>query len=136
MKRFVVAICFVVCFGLMAAVLAQESEFHEIQTELMECSPPKFMLITDVDMEAKTLTGMSTIEHHEPKPTVIAFHMTLNLADIKVTNAKREAMDNTELSKMKGKLAVWFDGAKPLGAAYLSLFQEDAIIISIDPEKK
>ncbi len=39
---------------------------------------------------------------------------TLKLSDIKVTDAKRVAVDDGELAKMKGKLVVLNDGKDPL----------------------
>lgn len=102
----------------------------------MECSPPKFLLVSDVDMDAKTMTGMSTITRNTPEPVIAAFHMTFKLSDIKITNARRVALDDSDLAKMKGKLVVLNDGKEPLSAAYLGLFQEDAIVISLVAEKK
>jgi hypothetical protein len=131
MKRFVATVGIVACFGFIAAALAQDSDYFKTQGEVMECSPPKFMLVSEVDMEAKTLTGMSTIERHAPQPVVAAFHMTFKLSDIKVTNARRAAVDESDLSKLKGKLVVLYDGKKPLSAAYMGLFREDTIVISI-----
>lgn len=58
------------------------------------------------------------------------------LSDVKVTNARRVAVDDSALAKMKGKLVVLNDGKEPLSAAYLGLFQEDAIVISLVAEKK
>lgn len=136
MKRFVATVSILACFGFIAAALAQDGDYFKTRGEVMECSPPKFMLVSDVDMEAKTLTGMSTIERHDPKPVVSAFHMTFNLSDIKVTDARRAAVDEADLSKLKGQLVVLYDGKEPLSAAYLGLFREDAIVISFVPEKK
>ncbi len=136
MKRFFVSTCVLVCFGFIAAALAQENDYFKMQGKLMECSPPKFMLVSDIDMDAKTMTGMSTITRNDPEPVVAAFHMTFKLSDIKVTNARRVAVDDSDLAKMKGKLVVLYDGKEPLSAAYLGLFQEDAIVISLVAEKK
>ena len=136
MKRFVATVSIVACFGFIAAALAQEGDYFKTQGEVMECSPPKFMLVSDVDVEAKTLTGMSTVERHAPQPVVSAFHMTLQLSDIKVTNARRAAVDEADLSKLKGKLVVLYDGKEPLSAAYMGLFREDTFVIFVVPAKK
>lgn len=136
MKSFVATVSVVTCFGFIAAALAQDSDYFKTQGEVMECSPPKFMLVSDVDMEAKTLTGMSTIERHDPQRVVSAYHMTFKLSDIKITNARRAAVDESGLSKLKGKLVVLYDGNEPLSAAYLGLFREDTIVISLVPAKE
>jgi hypothetical protein len=130
MKRFVATVSILACFCIIAAALAQDRDYFKTQGQVMECSPPKFMLVSDVDMEAKSLTGMSTIERHDPQPVVSAFHMTFQLSDIKVTNARRAAVDESDLSKLKGKLVVLYDGKEPLSAPYLGLFREDTIAIS------
>ena len=136
MKYFVTTVSVVSCFGLIAAALAQDSDYFKTQGEVMECSPPKFMLVSDVDLEAKTLTGMSTIERLDPQRVVSAYHMTFKLSDIKVTNARRRAVDDSDLLKLKGRLVVLYDGWKPLSAPYLGLFREDTIVISYIPAKK
>ncbi len=136
MRRFVATICVVTCIGLLATAFAQDSDYSRTQGQVMECSPPKFFLVSDVDVEAKTVTGMSTIERHDPKPVVSAFHMTFKLSDVNITNARREAVDESDLSTLKGKLVVLYDGKEPLSAAYLGLFREDTIVISFVPAKK
>lgn len=136
MKFSVATIALVCCLSFIAAALAQDADYFKTQGEVMESSPPKFMLVSDVDMEAKTLTGMSTIERHDPKPAVTAVHMILKLSDIKVTNARRVAVDDADLSKLKGELVVLYDGKEPLSAAYMGLFREDTSVISVVPGKK
>ena len=136
MKRFVAAISIVTCIGFIATAFAQENDYLKTQGQVMECSPPKFMLVSDVDMEAKTLTGMSTIERNAPQPVVSAFHMTFKLSDINVTNARHAVVDKSDLSKLKGKLVVLYDGKEPLSAAYMGLFREDTIVLSLIPAKK
>ena len=136
MKYSVATIGLVTCFGFIAAALAQDADYLNAQGEVMECSPPRFMLVSDVDMKAKTLTGMSTIERHDPKPVVSAFHMTFKLSDIRATNARRAAVDEVDLSKLKGKLVVLYDGKEPLSAAYMGLFREDTFVVSVVPGKK
>jgi hypothetical protein len=116
--------------------LAQAGDYFRTQGDVMECSPPKFLLVSNVDIEARTLTGMSTIERHAPKHVVSAFFMTFKLSDIKVTNARRAPVDEADLSKLKGQLVVLYDGKKPLNAAYMGLFREDAIVVSVVPAKK
>jgi hypothetical protein len=128
-------VSFVTFFGLIAAALAKESSYFKTQGEVMECSPPKFLLVSDVDMKAKTLTGMSTKELHKPQRVVGAFHMTFKLSDIKVTNARREAVEDSELPNLQGKLVVLYDGWEPLSASYLGLFREDTVVISFVPAK-
>ncbi len=135
MKSYVAAASVVTCAGFIATALAQDSDYFETQGQVMECSPPKFMLISEVDMDAKTITGMSTIERHDPQPVVSAFHMTFKLSDITVTNARRTAVDESDLSKLEGKLVVLYDGKEPLSAPYLGLFREDTIVISFEPAK-
>lgn len=136
MKCLVATISVLTCCGCIAAALAQDHDYFKTQGDVMECSPPKFLLVSDVDMEAETLTGMSTILRHDPQPVVAAYHMTLKLSDIKVTNARRAAVDETDLSKLEGKLVVLYDGKKPLSAAYLGLFREDTYVVSVVPAKK
>ena len=136
MKCFVATVSIVICFGFIAAALAQDGDYFKTKGEVMECSPPKFLLVSDVDMKAETLTGMSTIERNDPQPVVSAFHMTFKLSDIKVTNARRAAVDKADLSKLKGKLVVLYDGKEPLSAAYMGLFREDAIVVSFVPAQK
>ena len=136
MKSLVATICVVTCIGVIASALAQDNDYSKTQGEVMECSPPKFLLVSDVDVDAKTLTGMSTIERHDPKPVVSAFHMTFKLSDINVTNARRQPVDESGLSKLKGKLVVLYDGKEPLSAAYMGLFREDTIVLSIVPAKQ
>lgn len=135
MKYTVATIALVCCLGFFAAALAQDAVYFKAQGEVMKSSPPKFMLISDVDLETKTLTGMSTIERHDLNPVVSAFHMTLKFADINVTNAMRAAVDDADLSKLKGKLVVLYDGQEPLSAAYMGLFREDTFVISVVPAK-
>ncbi len=135
MKRFFVSVSILACFCFVAAALAQDSDYYKTQRQVMECSSPKFMLVSDVDLKAKTITGMSTIERHAP-PVVSAFHMTFNLSEIKVTNARRAALDESELSKLKGKLVVLYDGNEPLSAPYMGLFREDTIVVSLESAKK
>ena len=136
MKFFVATVSVVTCLGFIAAALAQDSDYFDMQGEVMDCSPPKFMLVSDVDIEAKTLTGMSTIEQHEPQRVVAAYHMTFKLSDIKITNARRAAVDESDLSKLAGKLVVLYDGWAPLSAAYLGLFRKDTIVISLVPARE
>ena len=136
MKRFIVATSISASLGFIATALAQENDYFKTQGQLMECSPPKFLLVSEVDMDAKTLTGMSTITRSDPQTVVVAYCMTFKLSDIKVTNARRVALDDSEVAKTKGKLVVLYDGKEPLSAAYLGLFQEETTIISIAPEKK
>ena len=136
MRRFVATICVVTCIGLIATAFAQDGDYSKTQGQVMECSPPKFLLVSDVDLDAKTVTGMSTIERHDPKPTMSAFHMTFKLSDITVTNTLREAVVESDLSTLKGKLVVLCDGTEPLSAAYLRLFREDTIVISFVPAKE
>ena len=113
------------------AYLAATNSFAVEQGEVMECSPPKFMLVSTVDLDAGTLVGMSTVERLAPSPVVSAYHRTLKLADITVTNARRELAAKDSIKELEGKLVVVCDGATPLTAAYLSLFQEDTLVITV-----
>jgi hypothetical protein len=133
MKRLLAAICIVTCL----ALTARSDNYFDVQGDVMECSPPKFMLIADVDLKAQTLTGLSTIEiktPEAPKPVVGAFHRTLKLTDIKVTNARRKAIGEIDLQTLKGKLVVISEGKTPLSAAFLGLFREDTLVITIASE--
>jgi hypothetical protein len=130
MKRLMVAIGVLVCFGLTA-----RSEYSNVQGDVMKCSPPKFMLISNVDLKARILTGLSTIERQAPETVVSAFHRQLKLSDIKVTNARRKVVDETDFAKLKGKLVVISEGKTPLSAAFLGLFREDTIVITIEGPK-
>ena len=136
MRCIVAAASVVACLGFIAAALAKEGDYFQTQRHVMECSPPKFMLVSDVDLEAKTLTGMSTTERHDRQPVVSAFYMTCKLSDIKITNARRAAVDESDLSRLKGNLVVLYDGKEPLSAAYMGLFREDTIVISLVPAKE
>ena len=136
MKYSVATIALVSCLGFIAAALAQDADYFKTQGEVLECSPPKFMLVSDVDMKTKTLTGMSTIERQAPQPVVSAFHMTFKLSDIRVTNARRVVVDEPDLSELKGKLVVLYDGKESLNAAYLGMFREDIFVVSVVPAIK
>jgi hypothetical protein len=136
MKRFIPAVVALTCLGFIAAALAQEGDYFKMQGEVMECSPPKFMLVSEVDMKAKTLTAMSTIERHAPKPVISAFHMTFKLSDIEVTDARRAPIDEANLAKLNGNLVVLYDGQQPLSAAYMALFEEDTIVVSVANPKR
>ena len=146
MKRFITAFCIVACIGLIAHTWAQgkvggadenaSADYFKAQGDVMECAPPKFLLISEVDLDAQTLTGLSTIETLRPESVVIAFHQTFRLSDVKVTNARRKAIADDDLKDLKGKLVVLSDGKGPLTAAYLGLFREDTIVVSISPATK
>ncbi len=100
MKRLSAYTCVFFCLGAIATAFAQQpNDYFKTQGQLMECSPPKFMLISNVDMDGKTITGMSTITRNAPDPVVTALHQTLKLSDIKVTDAKRVAVDDGELGE-------------------------------------
>ena len=110
MKSFIATTSVVACLGLLASTFAQDTDYFKTQGQVMECSPPKFLLVSDVDMEAKTLTGMSTIERHDPQPAIVAFHRTFKLSEIVVTNAKRTTVDDADLANLKGQLVVLYEG--------------------------
>ena len=131
MKYFVTSVGLFACLGLIATAMAQDHDFFSTQGEVMKSGPPKFLLVSSVDVDAKTLTGMSTIERHNPKPVVSAFHRTLKLSEINVTNAVGAPIAAADLPAIKGKLAVLHEGINPLSAAYMGLFREDTIVISI-----
>ena len=142
MKRMIAAICIVACL----AMTARSDDYFVAQGNIMKCSPPKFMLISDVDLDAQTLTGLSTkefsttqlstIERQTPGLVVGAFHRTLKLSDIKVTNARREPIGENDFEKLKGKLVVISEGITPLSAIFLGLFREDTLIITITYAKE
>ena len=143
MKRTYLAVCLLVCVGLYAQSIAQESpcsastaqqtRIHELQGEMMKCSAPKYLLIADVDQRASIATAFSTLERHDPKlPDVVVsgFHHTLKLSDFTVTNARRVKLDPKAYSKLMGRLVVLAEGKTPLSAAYLSLFREDVLVFT------
>ena len=134
MKRMIAAICVVACL----AMTARGDDYFVVQGEVMECSPPKFMLISDVDLVAQTLTGLSTMEGQTMQGQLVvgAFHRTLKLSDIKVTNARRKPIGENDIGKLKGKLVVVSEGKTPLSAAFLGLFREDTFVITIAPAKE
>lgn len=136
MKCIVATVGLLSCFGLVAAAFAQDHTYFEKQADVLKCSPPKFLLVSNVDMEEKLLTGMSTIERQAPQSVVSAYGMTLSFSDIKVTDARRAAVDEADLSKLKGRLVILYDGKEPLSAAYMRLFSEDTVVISVVPTKK
>lgn len=136
MKYLAATVSIVACIGFIAATLAQEGDYFKSQDELMKCSPPKFMLVADVDMHGKTLTGMLTKEKDNPERDLFGYHMTFKLSEIKVTNARRVAVDEAELSALKGKLVVLYDGKEPLSALYMGLFREETTIVSFHPVAK
>ena len=135
MKRFVTTLCVLACIGGIAVTFAQETAYFSTQGEVMECSPPKFLLISEVDMVAKTLTGMTTIERHDPNPSILAAHRLFNLAEVRLTDARRSPIKDDELKGLKGKLIVFAEGKGPLSAPCLGLFREDTVVLTI-PEKK
>lgn len=131
MSRLLPSMGALIGFTLIASAFAYDSDYSRTQGEVMNSSPPRFLLVSEVDPEAGTLVGMSTIERHKPQRVVSAFHMTFQLSDLNITNARRVSLDDSELTALQGKLVVLYDGAKPLSAPYMSLFQEDTIIISV-----
>ena len=135
MKPFVRTLCVLACIGGIAVTFAQDTVYFNTQGEVMECSPPKFLLVSDVDLVAKTLTGMTTIERHDPNPSILAAHRQFNLADVRLTDARRRPIKDDELKGLKGKLIVIAEGKGPLSAPYLGLFRGDTVVLTI-PETK
>lgn len=132
MKRIIAAICILTCLGLTA-----RGDYFEDQGKVMECSPPKFMLIENVDLKAQTISGMWTFERQTPESVVIAaVGRTFKLSDIKVTNARGKAIGEKDIEQLKGKLVVVSEGKTPLSAPYLGLFREDTILITIGSAKE
>ena len=136
MKYFVTSVALIACLGVIATAMAQDHDFFTTQGEVMKSGPPKFLHVSSLDMDAKTLTGMSTVERRNPKPIVSAFHRTLKLSEINVTNAVGAPIADADLPTIKGKLAVLHEGINPLSAAYMGLFREDTIVISIVHKKE
>lgn len=126
MKRLLAVVCVVTCICLSA-----RSDYSDVQLDVMKCSPPKFMLVSDVDLKAQSLTGLLTIERQAPDSVVSAFHRTFKLSDIKVTNVRSEAIGENEIGKLRGKLVVVSEGKAPLSAAFAGLFREDTVVITV-----
>ena len=135
MKRFVTTLFVVACICGIAVTFAQDTAYFNTQGEVMECSPPKFLLVSDIDLVAKTLTGMTTIERRNPHPSILAAHRQFNLSDVQLTNARRNPIKDDELKELKGKLIVVAEGKGPLSAAYLGLFREDTVVLTIPDTK-
>jgi len=135
MKFFVTTLCVLACIGGIAVTFAQDTAYFNTQGEVMGCSPPKFLLVSDVDLVAKTITGMTTIERRDPNPSILAAHRQFNLSDVQLTDARRSPIKDDELKKLKGKLIVIAEGKGPLSATYLGLFREDTVVLTI-PETK
>lgn len=136
MNRIVAAACAVFCIGFLTVALAQDGDYSKKQGELMSCSPPKFMLVSEVDMNGKTITGMLTQERQDAERAVIAYHMQFKLSEIQVSDARRTSVKDADIPKLKGKLVVLYDGKEPLSAAYMGLFQNDTTIVSFVPSGK
>ncbi len=149
MKRIVFAGCILACVGFFAHTWAQDddrdaaatasTDYFNVQGNVMECSPPKFMLISEVDSQAKTITGLSTIQRQTPEapePVISAFHRTFKMSEIEITNARRKAIGEDDFENLKGKLVVISEGKTPLSAAFLGLFREDTVVITIEAAKK
>ena len=115
----------------MLPLLTGNFAFAVEQGELMESAPPKFMLVSNVDKDAGTITGMSTIERLDPTLVISAYYRTLKLSDVTVTNAMRKPVTEDVLDKIHGKLVVISDGRTPLSAAYLGLFRKDTFVITL-----
>jgi hypothetical protein len=136
MNRIIATAGVIIFISFLAVALAQDSDYFKTQGELMACSPPKFMLVAEVDVDGKTITGMLTQERQSPERSIIAYHMQFKFSEIKVTDARKAPVKEADISKLKGKLVVLYDGKEPISAPYMGLFQEDTIIVSFVPTGK
>ena len=137
MNRLIGAMSILACFGFLAPAFAQDNAFHEIQNQMMKCGQPQFLLVSEVDMKARNLTGSFAIQESALGNDAVGLGgRELKLADIKVTNARRVVVEEASLPKLKGQLVVLYCREEPLGAAFLSLFREDVIVISWTPQEE
>ncbi len=147
MNRFILAVSIVVFTGFSAHIGAQDkdtpetdepvardasAELYENQSDLMECIPPTFLLISEIDLEEGKIVGMSSMQH---KTAIAGFHLMFKLDEVKLANARRVPLKDEEVKNLKGKVVVMTKGKKPLGAAYLRLFREDTVVLTVLPSK-
>jgi len=135
MKRFAKTLCVLACVGGIAVAFAQDNAYFHTQGEYMKCSPPRFVLVSDVDFAAKTLTGMITIERREPTPAIGAGFRVIDISDAQLTDARRNPIKEDEIKGLKGKVIVIAEGIGPLSDLYLELFREDTVVLTISETK-
>lgn len=146
MKRLISATAVLACLGLIAQAWSQDKESvpnendslnsTSVKSQILKCSPPKFMVIEKVDSKKNTVMGFFSVVLHEPKPVIYGTFRMLKLSDLSFTNARQKPIADDDLKNLEGKLVVLSEGKGPLSAAYLDLFAEDTIVVSVLPETR
>jgi hypothetical protein len=139
MKRFITTLSAFVLAACIAHVMARDTEqnvtnYFAIQGELMSCGPPEFMLISEVDPAAQTITAFQTKELFVPAHTIAGLHRAFKFDEIEVTNARRRKLTEKEIASLKGRLAIV--GYQQISGAYLGMFQEDTVVVTYSPKDK
>jgi len=134
MKRFITTFSAFVLAACIAHVMAQDAEQNvtAVQGELMSCGPPEFMLISEVDPAAQTITAFQTKELFVPAHTIAGLHRAFKFDEIEVTNARRRKLTKKEIASLKGRLAIV--GYQQISGAYLGMFQEDTVVVTYSPK--
>lgn len=141
MKRIKTVFSILIVGGCLAHVLAQDDnratkDYFKVQGELMKCGPPEFMLVSEVDLNAQTITAFQSKELHAPSPHIVGYHRTFKLSEIQVTNARRKTLDKSEMKNLEGHMVILSMGEQQLSAAYLGMFLEDTIVVAFFPKEK
>ena len=141
MKRFIAIFSILIVIGCLAHVLAQDSnrnttDYYAVQGELMKSGPPEFMLVSEVDLNAKTITAFQTKEIRDQSPRIIGHHRSFKFSEIEVTNARRKKLDESEIKNLNERLVILSTGEQQLSAAYLGMFIEDTIVVTFSPKTK
>jgi hypothetical protein len=139
MKRLITTASVLILAGCIAHVLAQDKEqnasnYFAIQGELMNSGPPEFVLISEVDPVARTITVFQTRELLDPASKIVGFHRVFKFDEIEVTNARRKKLDKNEVENFKGRLAIV--GHQQISGAYLGMFLEDTVVVTYSPKNK
>jgi hypothetical protein len=139
MKRFITTAAAVVLVTCIAHVMAQDQEqnatkYYAVQGELMNCGPPEFVLISEVDPAAQTITVFQTKELGDPASRIVGFHRVFKVDEIEVTNARRKKLDKKEVADLKGRLAIV--GNQQISGAYLGMLLEDTVVVTYSPISK
>ena len=139
MKVFITTLSAFVLAACIAHVMAHDTEqnvtkYFAIQGELMSCGPPEFLLISEVDPAAQTITAFQTKELFDPAHEVGGFHRRFKFNEIEVTNARRQTLSEKEIANLRGRLAIV--GYQQISGAYLGMFQEDTVVVTYSPKDK
>ena len=139
MKRFITTLSAFVLAACIAHVMARDTEqnvtnYFATQGELMSCGPPEFVLISEVDPAAQTITAFQTKELFVPAHEISGLHRRFKFDEIEVTNARRRKLGENEIAKLKGRLAIV--GYQQISGAYLGMFQEDIVVVTYSPKDK